>query len=121
MYLLCSHDDPIGLNFTNTFLVFTEEDIGDLLKIRLSWEGDSESLSSVFKYIKNSFWNWNAKAAKPVLEVRRIRYQCKKWGLQMTNAQSPWGAPVLVREKHNLLFTSALSLDLLVHWGRRLQ
>ncbi|XP_014911656.1 endothelial lipase [Poecilia latipinna] len=70
------HADPIGLNFTNTFLVFTEEDIGDLLKIRLSWEGDSESLSSVFKYIKNSFWNWNAKAAKPakpVLEIRRIR------------------------------------------------
>ncbi|MED6232505.1 hypothetical protein ATANTOWER_031395 [Ataeniobius toweri] len=67
------HDDPIGLNFTNTFLVFTEEDIGDLLKIRLSWEGDSESLSSVIKYIKNSFWNWNAKAVKPVLEVRRIR------------------------------------------------
>uniref|UniRef100_A0A1A8S1P1 triacylglycerol lipase n=1 Tax=Nothobranchius rachovii TaxID=451742 RepID=A0A1A8S1P1_9TELE len=67
------HDDQIGLNLTNTFLVFTEEDIGDLLKIRLSWEGQSESFSSVFRYFKSSLWNWNTKATKPVLEVRRIR------------------------------------------------
>ncbi|XP_037536848.1 endothelial lipase [Nematolebias whitei] len=67
------HDEPIGMNFTNTFLVFTEEDIGDLLKIRLTWEGENESLSSVWKSIKHSFWSWNAKAVKPALEVRRIR------------------------------------------------
>uniref|UniRef100_A0A3Q2QD91 triacylglycerol lipase n=1 Tax=Fundulus heteroclitus TaxID=8078 RepID=A0A3Q2QD91_FUNHE len=63
------HEEPIGLNFTNTFLVFTEEDIGDLLKIRLSWEGETESFSSLLK----GFWNWNPTATKPVLEVRRIR------------------------------------------------
>uniref|UniRef100_A0A3Q2ZTD8 triacylglycerol lipase n=1 Tax=Kryptolebias marmoratus TaxID=37003 RepID=A0A3Q2ZTD8_KRYMA len=67
------HDDPIGMNFTNTFLVFTEEDIGDLLKIRLTWEGENESLSSVWKHIKSSFWSWKAKSDKPVLEVRRLR------------------------------------------------
>lgn len=61
------------MNFTNTFLVFTEEDIGDLLKIRLTWEGESESFSSFWKHVKHSFWSWNAKTAKPVLEVRRIR------------------------------------------------
>lgn len=61
------------MNFTNTFLVFTEEDIGDLLKIRLTWEGENESLSSVWKSIKHSFWSWNAKTVKPALEVRRIR------------------------------------------------
>ncbi|XP_015231070.1 PREDICTED: endothelial lipase [Cyprinodon variegatus] len=71
--IFVAHDEPIGLNSTNTFLVFTEEDIGDLLKISLRWEGDSESLSSVFKYIRQSFWNWNTKATKPVLQIRRIR------------------------------------------------
>lgn len=66
-------DEAVGVNMTNTFLVFTEEDIGDLLKIRLTWEGDAESWNSVWKNIKKSFWAWNAKPAKPVLEVRRIR------------------------------------------------
>lgn len=60
----------IGLNLTNTFLVFTEEDIGDLLKIRLIWEGQSDSWNSIWKNIKKSFWGSNA---KPVLQVRRIR------------------------------------------------
>ncbi|XP_034094369.1 endothelial lipase [Gymnodraco acuticeps] len=67
------HDEIIGLNQTNTFLVFTEKDIGDLLKIRLSWEGDSESWNSVWKSLKKNIWAWNVKAPKPVLEVRRIR------------------------------------------------
>ncbi|KAM9360446.1 endothelial lipase [Symphorus nematophorus] len=67
------HDGNIGLNLTNTFLVFTEEDIGDLLKIRLSWEGESDSWNSVWKNIKKTFWAWNTKPPKPVLEVRRIR------------------------------------------------
>lgn len=70
---LSSHDGLIGLNLTNTFLVFTEEDIGDLLKISLSWEGEADSWNSVWKNIKKSFWSWNAKPPKPVLEVRRIR------------------------------------------------
>ncbi|KAM6958789.1 endothelial lipase [Aplochiton taeniatus] len=65
--------DRVGLNLTNTFLVFTEEDIGDLLKIQLSWEGAADSWRALMKNIKNSLWNWNSKPAKPVLEVRRIR------------------------------------------------
>ncbi|XP_077378189.1 endothelial lipase [Festucalex cinctus] len=67
------HDDSIGLNMTNTFLVFTEHDIGDLLRIHLSWEADGESLYSVWKNIRKSFFAWNAKPSKPVLEIRRIR------------------------------------------------
>ena len=66
----------MGLNLTNTFLVFTEEDIGDLLQIRLSWEGASESFSSMFKSLKKSFWSWNSSPVNPVLEVRRIRVKC---------------------------------------------
>lgn len=72
-FVFSSHDDTVGLNLTNTFLVFTEKDIGDLLKIRLSWEGESESWNSVWKNIKKTFWAWNTKPPKPVLEVRRIR------------------------------------------------
>ncbi|RVE67971.1 hypothetical protein OJAV_G00086990 [Oryzias javanicus] len=65
--------DSIGLNHTNTFLVFTEEDIGDLLKIQLTWKGASESWGSMWKNIKKSFMAWNTKPARGVLEVRRIR------------------------------------------------
>lgn len=66
-------DHKIGLNATNTFLVFTEEDIGDLLKIELSWEGEGESWSSVWKTFRKSFFTWNTSLSKPVLQVRRIR------------------------------------------------
>lgn len=67
---LCSYEGHIGLNLTNTFLVFTEDDIGDLLKIRLTWEGETDSWNSVWKNLKKSFWGWKA---KPVLQIRRIR------------------------------------------------
>uniref|UniRef100_A0A8C5N9A8 triacylglycerol lipase n=1 Tax=Gouania willdenowi TaxID=441366 RepID=A0A8C5N9A8_GOUWI len=67
------HEDTVGLNKTNTFLVFTEEDIGDLLKIELSWEGASESLNSFWKNIRKNFWAWNKKPPTAELEVRRIR------------------------------------------------
>ncbi|XP_022053810.1 endothelial lipase isoform X1 [Acanthochromis polyacanthus] len=67
------YDNAIGLNLTNTFLVFTEQDIGDLLKIRLSWEGNS-TWGSVWKSFKKTLWNWNtASTSTPVLQVRRIR------------------------------------------------
>uniref|UniRef100_A0A673H7G9 triacylglycerol lipase n=1 Tax=Sinocyclocheilus rhinocerous TaxID=307959 RepID=A0A673H7G9_9TELE len=65
--------DGVGLNLTNTFLVFTEEDIGDLLKISLRWEGPSDSWSSVLKHLKSSFWSWSSSQNNKVLEVRRIR------------------------------------------------
>ncbi|TMS03234.1 Endothelial lipase [Larimichthys crocea] len=67
------YEGTIGLNLTNTFLVFTEEDIGDLLKITLSWESESDSWNSVWKNLKKTFWAWNTKPPKPVLQVRRIR------------------------------------------------
>ncbi|KAM8865229.1 endothelial lipase [Synchiropus picturatus] len=66
-------EKSIGLNLTNTFLVFTEEDIGELLKIRLMWEGDGETWNSVWRNFKKTWWTWSPKPPKPVLEVRRIR------------------------------------------------
>ncbi|XP_075889467.1 endothelial lipase [Nelusetta ayraudi] len=67
------HDGIVGLNLTNTFLVFTEDDIGDLLKIRLTWEGEADTWNSVWKNIRKSFWNWDPNPTKPILQVRRIR------------------------------------------------
>lgn len=65
-----SQEETIGLNLTNTFLVFTEEDIGDLLKIRLTWEGEAESFNSFWKNLKKTFMG---RKSNPVLQVRRIR------------------------------------------------
>lgn len=80
---MCSRDNTIGLNMTNTFLVFAEEEIGEVLRIRLSWEGESDSWRSMWKNIKKNFWGWNANPSKPVLEVRRMRVKAgesqKKW------------------------------------------
>uniref|UniRef100_A0A4W4GNW3 PLAT domain-containing protein n=1 Tax=Electrophorus electricus TaxID=8005 RepID=A0A4W4GNW3_ELEEL len=39
----------VAVNFTNTFLVFTEEDIGELLRISLIWESPMQSFSAVRK------------------------------------------------------------------------
>ncbi|KAG5281197.1 hypothetical protein AALO_G00068470 [Alosa alosa] len=61
--------DKVGLNFTNTFLVFVEEEIGELLKIQLSWQDPAESLSSLWK----NFWSWSSQSSNQVLQVRRIR------------------------------------------------
>ncbi|XP_033869215.3 endothelial lipase-like [Acipenser ruthenus] len=67
--------DKIGLNFTNSFLVFTEEDIGDLLKIKLSWEGAPKSWFSIWKKMKSVLYSGGTKENQ-VLEVRRIRVKC---------------------------------------------
>ncbi|XP_056179493.1 endothelial lipase [Falco biarmicus] len=62
--------DQIGLNATNTFLVYTEE-IGELLKIKLTWEGTSHSWYDLWKELK-SYWYWPAKSSQE-LHIRRIR------------------------------------------------
>ncbi|KAJ8262781.1 hypothetical protein COCON_G00152380 [Conger conger] len=67
--------DRVGLNFTNTFLVFTENEIGDLLKIKLSWEGASQSWGSMWKSLKSA-WSWSSATGKQELQVRRIRVKC---------------------------------------------
>ncbi|XP_016080613.1 PREDICTED: endothelial lipase [Miniopterus natalensis] len=63
--------EQIGLNATNTFLVYTEEDLGDLLKIRLTWQGVSQSWYSLWKEIRS----YLSQTPKPKQEVhvRRIR------------------------------------------------
>ncbi|XP_067401499.1 endothelial lipase isoform X2 [Emydura macquarii macquarii] len=63
--------EQISLNSTNPFLVYTEEDIGDLLKIKLTWEGSSQSWYSLWRELK-SYWSGPAKSSKE-LQIRRIR------------------------------------------------
>ncbi|XP_054842618.1 endothelial lipase [Eublepharis macularius] len=61
----------IGLNFTNTFLVYTEEDVGDVLKIKLTWEGSTQSWYSLWKELR-SYWSPPENPSKE-LHIRRIR------------------------------------------------
>ncbi|XP_009272108.1 PREDICTED: endothelial lipase [Aptenodytes forsteri] len=63
--------DQIGLNATNTFLVYTEDDMGELLKIKLTWEGTSQSWYDLWKELK-SYWYRPAKSSQE-LHIRRIR------------------------------------------------
>ncbi|PKU27830.1 hypothetical protein llap_21866 [Limosa lapponica baueri] len=63
--------DQIGLNATNTFLVYTEEDMGELLKIKLTWEGTSQSWYDLWKELK-SYWYRPSKSSQE-LHIRRIR------------------------------------------------
>ncbi|MBN3306695.1 LIPE lipase, partial [Amia calva] len=67
--------EKLGLNFTNTFLAFTEDYIGDLLKIKLIWEGSSRSWSNMWKHLR-TMWAWSASNGNHVMEVRRIRVKC---------------------------------------------
>lgn len=63
--------EKIQLNATNTFLVYTEEYLGDLLKIKLTWEGVSSSWYNLW----NEFRNYLSQPGSPSreLSVRRIR------------------------------------------------
>ncbi|XP_030324178.1 endothelial lipase-like [Calypte anna] len=63
--------DQIGLNTTNTFLVYTEEDMGELLKIKLTWEGTSQSWYELWKELKR-YWYRPVKSPQE-LHIRRIR------------------------------------------------
>ncbi|XP_062854840.1 endothelial lipase isoform X2 [Trichomycterus rosablanca] len=62
--------DGVGLNHTNTFLVFTEEEIGDVLRIELSWESPSQSVSALWRHFKSY---WSSSSSNKTLQVRRIR------------------------------------------------
>ncbi|KAL8204281.1 UNVERIFIED_CONTAM: hypothetical protein K2H54_070397 [Gekko kuhli] len=61
----------IGLNFTNTFLVYTEEDVGDILKIKLTWAGSTQTWYGLWKELR-SYWVQPDKSEKE-LQIRRIR------------------------------------------------
>uniref|UniRef100_A0A2K6FD72 phospholipase A1 n=1 Tax=Propithecus coquereli TaxID=379532 RepID=A0A2K6FD72_PROCO len=63
--------EKIGLNATNTFLVYTEEDLGDLLKIKLTWEGTSQSWYNLWKELR-SYLSQPRNPARE-LNIRRIR------------------------------------------------
>ncbi|XP_053557076.1 endothelial lipase [Bombina bombina] len=64
--------DRIGYNFTNTFLVYTENDIGDILKIKLKWEGVTQSWYSWWSSFQNYYSSKNDVSERE-LHVRRIR------------------------------------------------
>ncbi|CAI9619874.1 unnamed protein product, partial [Staurois parvus] len=63
--------EKIGYNFTNTFLVYTEENIGDLLSIKLTWEGTKQSWYSFWSSLQN-YWSASNNGDRE-LHVRRIR------------------------------------------------
>ncbi|XP_074851893.1 endothelial lipase isoform X2 [Carettochelys insculpta] len=63
--------EQIAANSTNPFLVYTEEDIGDLLKIKLTWEGSALSWYSLWRHLK-SYWSQPPKSSSE-LQIRRIR------------------------------------------------
>ncbi|XP_061470316.1 endothelial lipase [Rhineura floridana] len=63
--------EQIGLNYTNTFLVYTEEDVGDILKIKLTWEESSQSWYSLWRELR-TYWSQSENSSKE-LQIRRIR------------------------------------------------
>ncbi|XP_030890866.1 endothelial lipase [Leptonychotes weddellii] len=63
--------EQIGLNATNTFLVYTEEDLGDLLKIKLTWEGTAQSWYNLWKELRS--YLSQPHSAERELSIRRIR------------------------------------------------
>lgn len=63
--------EQIRLNATNTFLVYTEEDLGDLLKIKVTWEGESQSWYNLWKELR-SYLSPTRKSEQE-LNIKRIR------------------------------------------------
>lgn len=63
--------EQIRLNATNTFLVYTEEDLGDLLKIRLTWKQIPQSWYSLWTDFR-SLLSPSQKSEQEV-NIRRIR------------------------------------------------
>ncbi|XP_048219260.1 endothelial lipase isoform X2 [Perognathus longimembris pacificus] len=63
--------EQINLNATNTFLVYTEEDLGDLLKIKLTWERPAQSWYNLWKELRT----YLSQPSNPSreLHIRRIR------------------------------------------------
>lgn len=63
--------ERIEQNATNTFLVYTEEDLGDLLKIQLTWEGASQSWYNLWKELRS--YLSQPHNPRRELNIRRIR------------------------------------------------
>ncbi|XP_007197288.2 endothelial lipase [Balaenoptera acutorostrata] len=63
--------EQIGLNATNTFLVYTEEDLGDLLKIKLTWERTSQPWYNLWKELRS--YLSQPRRSEQELNIRRIR------------------------------------------------
>lgn len=63
--------EKIELNATNTFLVYTEKDLGDLLKIRLTWERVSHSWYNLWNEFR-SYLSQSSNSSRE-LYIRRVR------------------------------------------------
>lgn len=80
--------EQIWLNATNTFLIYTEEDLGDLLKIKLTWEGISRSWVNLWNELR-AFLSQPGNPSRE-LQVRRIRVKSGETQRKMTFcAQDP--------------------------------
>lgn len=63
--------EQIRLNATNTFLVYTEEDLGDFLQIRLTWKRVPQSWYTLWTNFR-SYLSQSRKSEQEV-NIRRIR------------------------------------------------
>ncbi|KAJ7335204.1 hypothetical protein JRQ81_013145 [Phrynocephalus forsythii] len=90
--------EQIGLNYTNTFLVYTEEDVGDILKIKLAWEGSTQTWYNLWAGLK-SYWSQPKNLSKE-LHIRRIRV---KSGETQRNSHLHGGDDVTISGKSLLI------------------
>ncbi|XP_019508248.1 PREDICTED: endothelial lipase isoform X2 [Hipposideros armiger] len=63
--------EQIRLNATNTFLVYTEEDLGDLLKIKLTWKGAVRPWYDLWREFRS--YLSQPRKSEQELNIRRIR------------------------------------------------
>ncbi|XP_007904979.1 endothelial lipase [Callorhinchus milii] len=64
--------ENFSINQTNSFLVYCEDDIGDLLRIKLRWEGTANTWSSLWGRITN-FFSKTTHNDMPEMEIRKLR------------------------------------------------
>ncbi|KAL1773693.1 endothelial lipase [Sigmodon hispidus] len=74
--------EKIKLNATNTFLVHTEEDLGDLLKIRFTWQDISHSWYNLWNEFR-SYLSQPSSSSKE-LNIRRVRVKSGETQKKMT-------------------------------------
>ncbi|XP_043575279.1 endothelial lipase-like [Chiloscyllium plagiosum] len=100
--------EQITANRTSSFLVYLEEDIGDLLSIKLIWEGSSSSWS-FWTQLKNLWYGSNSNQRKELkeLEIRKIRVKSGEMQKKYTFcAASP--STMKISPGREMMFTKCL-------------
>ncbi|XP_038646433.1 endothelial lipase-like [Scyliorhinus canicula] len=98
--------EQVAANRTNSFLVYLEDDIGDLLGIKLIWEGSSSSWSLWFKRL------WYGSSSNETedfkeLEIRKIRVKSGEMQKKYTFCASNRSA-MKISPGSEMLFTKCL-------------